>query len=105
MSEQYLKKANFHITCDSPKIKMRAILDTEGICPSCGGKHTAYMKCDSPYRHGAFQNSYTCNDCGTTWVGNTFDQNYDRVQIPVSSISKSSEQPEKHYNLLSIFSL
>lgn len=69
---------NMHVTKVMPDVQMQAITQTEGICPVCGSKHTVY----SNYERCAgklWQNHYDCLDCHSEWVGNTYDEAFNKI--------------------------
>ncbi len=67
------KTSEFHITDNMPKVRMEAILEVEGPCPLCKSNNTLYVTNYRGEWQKVFQNSYLCKDCGTKWMGNSFE--------------------------------
>lgn len=73
-----MNKTDYHITKVMPDIKMKSIVRIEGICPVCNGKNTYYTtkyRCDNKI----WQNSYSCKDCHSEWMGNTYNNGFRRI--------------------------
>ena len=61
-----------HITKESPYDNEEAIIFLEGgSCPSCGGHEVRHVKTEEDH---IIKFYYRCEDCGTQWEGNTYDE-------------------------------
>lgn len=73
-----MDESTFHVTRVMPKVQYEEILNIEGICPVCHSQNVKYQK---EYRccQKVWQNHYTCLDCSTEWVGNSYTEDFKRV--------------------------
>lgn len=68
---------NYHIIKITPQDKLKTILKTESACPICRSDNSEYRK--EWIKGNIFHNHYRCQECGTEWYGNAFNEAYDYI--------------------------
>lgn len=66
---------SFHVTKERPLEKMGIILTIEATCPVCNSEKTCYQT-QHRLNNKLWQNFYSCDECFSEWVGNTYDESY-----------------------------
>lgn len=70
--------AGYTIVAD--KTKKDTILSVEGKCPCCNSDNTSYVEQKNYYKgKKCNQFRYVCRKCGSIWLGNYYDNNYNMV--------------------------
>ncbi len=73
--ERKHKAEGFKILQDATMKK--AIVEAESRCPVCGGIGGQFH--DMVPRYGQHQFFYQCKDCHSTWQGNLYDENFNKI--------------------------
>ena len=58
--------------------KKEDIYATESVCPVCGKSNNLVINEEKP-NDITLRNRYTCNNCGTSWYGETYTSNWDKL--------------------------
>lgn len=69
----------YRIIYDSPKLKQQAAVASECECPVC--RMNENIKITPMYAdEKTIHNTYECQNCGTTWKGNLYDEGWNPVK-------------------------
>lgn len=88
MKDSLFKAGSYKIVHEAKKDKENAILEMEGRCPVCNTRHgvTALLE---ESNLGSNRYHYTCPECGTEWLGNTYDKGWN-PQNPAKILAGNS---------------
>ena len=72
------KDSGYRIIYDAPKLRHKAVVESECECPVCRKKDG--IKVTATYAsENILQNTYECQSCGSLWKGNYFDEGWNPV--------------------------